>query len=123
MRCQMGKLKTKPLSLKSRRTGFAQIRRVADQIAAAVLPQRIILFGSHARGKAGPDSDVDLLVVTEKPLGPDASLQIRRKIDYSFPLDLVVCDVRRLDRRIRQGDFFLQEAVEHGRVLYEKPDR
>jgi predicted nucleotidyltransferase len=119
----MGKLKTRPLRPKPRRTGAAQIRRVADQIAAAVSPERIILFGSYARGKAGPDSDVDLLVVTDKPLGPDASLRIRRKIEYSFPLDLVVCDARRLERRIRQGDFFLQEAVSHGRLLYEKPDR
>jgi len=35
------------------------VRRIVD----AVHPDRIILFGSHARGEAGPDSDIDLLIV------------------------------------------------------------
>jgi uncharacterized protein len=112
--------------LSSRRGGparLAEIRKVAAQIAELVSPRRIILFGSHARGAPHRDSDVDLLVVTERPLGPDASLRIRREIDYAFALDLIVCDAGRLDRRIRQGDFFLREAVEQGKVLYEKPDR
>lgn len=40
-----------------------QIREMVDRIAAQFHPQSIILFGSHARGDAGPDSDVDLLVI------------------------------------------------------------
>ena len=35
------------------------VRRIVDRFA----PEQIILFGSHARGTAGADSDVDLLVV------------------------------------------------------------
>jgi len=50
-------------------------------------------------------------------------LKIRRAIQYRFPLDLVVCDRERLSRRIEAGDFFLQETIERGKVLYEKPDR
>ena len=78
------------------------------------------MFGSHACGQARPDSDVDLLVVTDRPAGPDASLDLRRKIDYAFPLDLIVCDARRLARRIKAGDFFLQDAIQDGIVLYER---
>ena len=100
-----------------------QVRSVANRIAKEIAPRRIILFGSHARGQAGPDSDVDLLVVTDRPAGNDASLSLRRKIEYSFPLDLIVCDEKRLARRIRAGDFFLQDAVTCGKVLYEKADR
>jgi len=37
----------------------AMVRRIVRQFR----PERVILFGSHARGEAGPDSDVDLLVV------------------------------------------------------------
>ena len=62
-------------------------------------------------------------MVTDRPTGPDASLNLRRKIQYSFPLDIVVCDSARLTRRIEAGDFFLQDAVEHGKVLYETVDR
>ena len=40
-----------------------QIRRIVNRIVRQFHQERIILFGSHARGDAGPDSDVDLLVV------------------------------------------------------------
>ena len=99
-----------------------QVQSLASCIAKEIGPRRIILFGSHARGQAGPDSDVDLLVVTDRPAGNDASLNLRRKIEYSFPLDLIVCDKKRLARRIKAGDFFLQDAVKGGKVLYEKAD-
>jgi predicted nucleotidyltransferase len=102
---------------------FRKIRNVADQIVRAISPQRIILFGSYARRCASKDSDVDLLVITDRPAGTDASLRLRSSIDYSFALDLIVCDARRLARRIKAGDFFLEDAVRQGRVLYEKAHR
>jgi uncharacterized protein len=111
------------MASKRKRDLLRQVRAVAGRIADEIAPRRIILFGSQARGQAGPDSDVDLLVVTQRPAGDDASLELRRKIDYSFPLDLIVCDEKRLARRIKDGDFFLQEAIEHGKVLYEEAHR
>lgn len=99
-----------------------QIQSLANCIAEEISPQRIVLFGSHAQGNAGPDSDVDLLVITDRPAGNDASLNLRRKVSYSFPLDLIVCDARRLAQRIEAGDFFLQDAVQFGKVLYERPN-
>ena len=119
--------------MKSRRNPYAkrlkeqmgplwQIQLLADRIAQEISPQQIILFGSHAQGNAGPDSDVDLLVITDRPAGNDASLNLRRKVDYSFPLDLIVCDACQLAQRIEAGDFFLQDAVQFGKVLYEKRD-
>ena len=109
--------------MKSNPNILPQIRTLARHIAREVSPRRIILFGSHASGHAGPDSDVDLLVITDGPAGDDASLNLRRKIDYSFPLDLIVCDAKRLAQRVKAGDFFLRDAVEGGEVLYEKADR
>ena len=121
------------LKMKSRRNPYAKrlkrqmnpmqrIQSLANRIAQEISPQRIILFGSHARGKPGPDSDVDLLVITDRPEGNDASLRLRRKVEYSFPLDLIVCDARRLAHRIKAGDFFLQDAMQFGKVLYERPN-
>jgi predicted nucleotidyltransferase len=40
-----------------------QIEKMVRRIVGRFRPDKIILFGSHARGNAGPDSDVDLLVV------------------------------------------------------------
>ncbi len=39
------------------------LRRIVDRVVEAAQPDKIILFGSAARGLMGPDSDVDLLVV------------------------------------------------------------
>ena len=107
----------------SSRVTMSAIRRVVDQIVDRFAPRRVVLFGSRAAGRPRPDSDVDLLVVTDRPAGPDASLRIRRGIEYSFPLDLVVCVHNRLRRRVAEGDLLLREAVERGKVLYEGPHR
>ena len=40
-----------------------KIEEMVQRIVERFHPEKIILFGSHARGTAGPDSDVDLLVV------------------------------------------------------------
>lgn len=101
----------------------AEIRDVAAQIAAAAKPLRIILFGSHALGNARPDSDVDLLVILDHRPAPDATLRIRRRIRYNFPLDIIVHDEKALLTRLAQGDNFLREVIDCGKVLYEKPDR
>jgi predicted nucleotidyltransferase len=106
-----------------RAVSMRQIQAVVDQIARQFSPRKVILFGSHARGRAGPDSDVDLLVVTDKPTDADSSLRILRAIDYGFSLDLVVCDEARLRRRILLGDFFLMDVTEQGKALYERTDR
>jgi uncharacterized protein len=42
-----------------------QIDRMIKRIVKKFHPEKIILFGSQARGDAGPDSDVDLLVVMD----------------------------------------------------------
>ena len=39
------------------------IRKMVKRIVTQFQPDKIILFGSHARGEAGFDSDVDLLIV------------------------------------------------------------
>lgn len=96
---------------------------MAREIAQQFSPRAVILFGSYARGRPDGDSDVDLLVITDAPAGADASLAIRRTVTYSFPLDIVVYDAKTLNDRIDAGDFFLQDAVQHGKVLYERPDR
>jgi predicted nucleotidyltransferase len=44
---------------------------VLHRLIEAYRPERIYLFGSHARGDAGPDSDYDLLVVVSDDAPPE----------------------------------------------------
>ena len=98
------------------------IRAFAARVAARYRPLWIILFGSYARGDYNRDSDVDLLVVTQKRRRGDLDVRIRNRIACNFPLDLLVMDEERLRRRIELSDFFLGEIVSEGRVLYEAGD-
>lgn len=51
------------------------------QIIEAVRPRQIVLFGSQARGDAQLDSDVDLLIVHDRP---ETDREIRRRLDRLF---------------------------------------
>ncbi|MGB8352813.1 MAG: nucleotidyltransferase domain-containing protein [Chthoniobacteraceae bacterium] len=99
----------------------SEIQRYCDAIARIFSPEKIILFGSHAYGKPHRDSDVDVLVVMQhaKCFGRRPSLAIRRQISAGFPVDIVVKESREFRRRLREGDSFLSEVTEKGRVMYE----
>jgi predicted nucleotidyltransferase len=75
------------------------IDEVVRQIVEKFKPQKIILFGSYARGNPRPESDVDLLVVTKNKA--DTSLDIRRHLDVMFGLDPVVYTLKRLQERLK----------------------
>ena len=40
-----------------------KIQEMVQRIVTQFAPDKIVLFGSYARGLAGPDSDVDLLII------------------------------------------------------------
>ncbi len=99
------------------------IRELSDRIAREFKPQRIILFGSHARGDAEDDSDVDLLVVMPYRGHPARKAsEIRHRIRAAFPLDLLVRSPAELEWRVEQHDWFLRELLSEGKVLYEASD-
>jgi predicted nucleotidyltransferase len=56
-----------------------ELKHMVDVIVREVNPETVILFGSHARGDARPDSDVDLIVVEQEPF----SAQRSRRAEYS----------------------------------------
>jgi len=99
---------------------FSQIQAFSQQIAEKFQPERIILFGSYAYGQPTEDSDVDLLVILpfdEMPV--QKAIAIRRQIKSSFPLDLIARTAEQIQKRLEMGDFFIQDIMEKGRVLYE----
>ncbi len=108
-----------PLTLR-KRIPQAAIEDVVRQIARKFSPQKIILFGSYARGDFRPESDVDLLVVMETKLKPvRQEIEICHAIEYHFGLDLLVYTPQTLSERLALGDSFLKEALNEGKVLYE----
>ncbi|MBM4071478.1 MAG: nucleotidyltransferase domain-containing protein [Planctomycetes bacterium] len=99
------------------------IRRFARQVGERFRPVKIILFGSHARGTPHADSDVDILVIMPAKNELDQAVKICLAVDYNFPLDLLVRTPENLRWRLAEGDSFLREIMDQGKVLYEKAHR
>lgn len=97
------------------------IRRYARRLAEEFQPRKIILFGSYARGNAGDDSDVDLLVVMDRlGDGDEEAVQMRLRVPRSFPVDLLVKRASEVKRRAARGDSFMRTVLSEGRLLYER---
>ena len=112
-------LRTKKKSVK------AEIREMVKRIVKQFHPEKIILFGSHARGDAGPDSDVDLLVVMklqgqkrEKRIEIGAALS-----DFDEPLDIIVSTPEEVEARKGIAGTIERPALKEGKVLYERHRR
>jgi predicted nucleotidyltransferase len=104
------------------KTSAAKIRALTNRIAEKFSPERIILFGSHASGRAHSDSDVDLLVVMQcKGPGARKAAEILNTVAPEFAVDLIVRTPSEIRQRLAEHDSFLVEAVQRGKVLYEAP--
>lgn len=109
-------------SPKFRRVTKQQIQWAVDRLVEALHPEKIILFGSYAYGKPTRDSDVDMLVIMEsdKRWPARTSDAYRAVRDKTFPMDLIVRTPEEMAQRLNIGDFFVQEIVERGKIVYER---
>jgi uncharacterized protein len=100
-------------------TTMQDIQSVGHQIGQEFHPQRVILFGSHAKDAARADSDIDILVITPfQGSGFRQSLKILNRLDLRLPIDLITYRPEDVERRYRDGDPLVREALDHGKVLY-----
>jgi len=92
------------------------VRRIVREFS----PDRVILFGSHARGQAGPDSDVDLLVVMPvRGQKHKKQVQIRVALhDIRVPMDIIVTTPEEFEWRKEIPGTIEYPAVQEGKVLY-----
>jgi predicted nucleotidyltransferase len=99
---------------------FREIENIIRQIIEKYNPERIILFGSAARGEINPDSDADLLIIKkDTPLyGADRIRELSPLIDRTIPLDLLVYHPEEYEERLNMGDPFLQVIAREGKVVY-----
>jgi predicted nucleotidyltransferase len=118
----MGIISVPPINQR-KRTPQEAIEDVVRQIAQKFHPRTIILFGSYAYGNPHPESDVDLLVVMDKPTKEtQQAIRITQSLERDwFGLDLIVCTPEKLKNRIALGDSFLRQIIRKGKVLYEAP--
>ena len=106
---------------RQRRRVYATIRRLTDLLVAAAKPNRIIMFGSQARGDAGEDSDLDVMVVEEgvsDRVGEMVRLS-RLLRSFDIPVDLLVVSAEKFNYWCDTPGNVYFEAATEGKVLYE----
>lgn len=101
--------------------------RMVRAIVAEVDPERVILFGSRARGDAGAESDVDLVVVEAEPFGPgrsrhDELVRLYHALaDFRVAADVLVYSNADVAYWRDSLNHVLARALREGRMLYERP--
>ena len=95
-----------------------------DRVVAYFRPQRVILFGSAARGEAGPDSDIDLLVIVDDDT-PAEKLTWRAGYEaqqsYREPVDVFPMRADTFERNRNIVGTLAAEADTDGIVVYGPP--
>lgn len=92
------------------------VKRLVEQFD----PEQIILFGSHARGTATRDSDIDLLVVLPVT-GSKRSKQVEMRValhDFAVPKDIIVATPEEVAARRNIVGTIIRPALREGKVLY-----
>jgi predicted nucleotidyltransferase len=99
-----------------------ELRRIVHRLVQEYQPQRIILYGSFAKGKQNEDSDIDLLIIketTETPL--EWRIRVRRLVfqpKRKTPFSPLVLTPTELAQRLAMKDPFYCDIIAHGKVLY-----
>ena len=90
------------------------------KIAEAIRPDKIILFGSRAKGTATEESDIDLVVVYSGPKTKrEVQLEIQRLfLDREFSMDVFVVTPQYLEQFKRIATTLAREVAETGVVCY-----
>ncbi len=96
------------------------IREAVARLSADPLPQRIILFGSQARGDADAGSDIDLLVIESEVPDRGAEMVRLRRLLRRLPaaFDVLVYTQEELDRWGKAPGSALYGALKEGMVLH-----
>ena len=97
-----------------------EIESITAQIIKKYNPEKIILFGSAAKGELSSESDADFLIIKkETPLyGADRIREISKIIKRDIPVDFIVYRPDEFNKRLSMGDPFLKAIMKEGKILY-----
>lgn len=94
-----------------------------SRLVARYRPEQIWLFGSRARGEAGPESDWDLLVALpdaaiDEEFDPVEVWRLRR--EFNVRADIVLCTMRDIREDFGTPNTLFYEVARDGVLLYER---
>ena len=98
-----------------------EIKKIVRQIVKKYKPEKIILFGSFAYGRPKPSSDIDLLIIKKtKEKKIKCIKDVLMQIKSNLPVEPLIYNPEEVQERLSLGDFFFQDIIKKGKVVYEK---
>jgi len=98
-----------------------QLRKISQRLKKEYHAEKVILFGSYAKGEATMDSDVDILVIAptkERFFERMATVRgLIRDLRNGLPIAPIVLTAEEVEKRIKIGDQFIREIVKKGIAL------
>jgi len=97
-----------------------KVQDIVEQLVLKYRPQKIILFGSAARGEYDMVNDLDFLIIKEDVphRGLDRLRELEQIIEKDIATDMIVYRPEEFEQRLRLGDPFIKAILEEGQVLY-----
>lgn len=97
-----------------------QLQTTTAAIVRGYRPERIILFGSRARGTHQPGSDVDLLIIKRTHKTPlERVREVVRHLPHTLDTDLIVLTPTELRARQHEDNYLVHEILATGRTIYQ----
>jgi predicted nucleotidyltransferase len=101
-----------------------RINKITSQIVSKYKPEKVILFGSAARGRYSENSDLDFFIVKHTNRRFHQRYTEAKKhlgnTPYKTSIDLVVWTPEEFKKGKMENRFFLEQVLKEGKVLYEK---
>lgn len=101
-----------------------EINKINEQLKEKYKPEKIILYGSSARGTITENSDIDMLIIKDTNKKRNERFRevraLVRDLKRRIPFSPLVYTPTEIEQRLNLGDFFIKEILEEGKVLYER---
>ena len=101
-----------------------QIDEIVNRIASSYNPDKIILFGSYARGNYSENSDLDFILIKETTAPKHKRGVEVRKLFFGLPIpmDFKIYTSAEFNNELANKYSFLSSAIKGSKVLYERQD-
>ncbi len=100
---------------------------VIEEIIASLRrydPEKVIPFGSRARGEDDPCSDIDLVIIKEtEQRFLDRIASVYEVLQPARAIDVLVYTPDELERMRQEGNPFIEKVLQEGMVVYERPSK
>lgn len=102
-------------------SGDIIIQQIINSLVALVNPDKIILFGSRATGKAKKDSDYDVCVLKKNANRKKMLDKIYRTgLQAGAPVDIIVNTPNKFDIQKNKSYYVYYDVAKEGKIIYEK---